>query len=50
MFRAIIEFAIGLVIIIGTVGVIYAVYTGLHTAVYDPSVPHGELWRAFFGR
>lgn len=49
MFRAIIEVAITAFIVVGTVGVIYVGYTSLHAAIYDPSLPHGEMWSALFG-
>ena len=49
MFRSIIEAAITAFIVVGTLAVIYVGYTALHAAIYDPSLPHGEMWRALFG-
>lgn len=48
MLKAIIEVAMGIFIIVGTVGVLTIAYVGFNSAIYDPSVPHGWLWQAFF--
>jgi len=49
MLRVLFETAISALIVVGTVGVIYVLYTTLHGAIYDPSLPHDALWRTLFG-
>lgn len=48
MFKAILEVAITLVIVVGTLAVAFVVYRALHAAIYDPSLPHDALWRILF--
>ena len=48
MFRAIFEVAVTAFIVIGTIGVVYVLYTHLHAAIYDPSLPHDGLWQELF--
>ena len=50
MFRSIIEVAITAFIVVGTLAVIYVGYSLLHAAIYDPSLPHDEMWQNLFGR
>lgn len=49
MLKVILEFALWAFILLGSVAVVFVVYTGLHSSIYDPSLPHDTLWKALFG-
>ena len=48
MFKAIIDVSVTAIIILGTIGVIHVGYTAQHGTIDDPSLPHGDLWRALY--
>jgi hypothetical protein len=50
MFRTIMEAAISAFIVLGSIATAWLLYSKVSAVLHDPSLPHGVVWHALFGR